>query len=123
MNHLKNKRIHLVADLLQDQFGLALVHLENMVRGIIYGSIRHKLILKPQNLVTSTPLTTTYESYFGLHSLCQVFDRTNPLTQIVHGRKYCYLGPGGLTGRSASFQIQDIHPSHYGCICPIDTSE
>ncbi|CAI8583123.1 unnamed protein product [Vicia faba] len=97
MNHLK--KIRSVADLLQDQFGLAL------------------------NLVTSTPLTTTYESFFGLHPLSQVLDQTNPLTQIVHGRKLSSLGPGGLTGRTASFRIRDIHPSHYGRICPIDTSE
>nr|YP_009772250.1 RNA polymerase beta subunit [Abrus precatorius]QIT03118.1 RNA polymerase beta subunit [Abrus precatorius] len=123
INHLKNKRIRSVADLLQDQFGLALVRLENMVRGTICGAIRHKLIPTPQNLVTSTPLTTTYESFFGLHPLSQVLDQTNPLTQIVHGRKLSYLGPGGLTGRTASFRIRDIHPSHYGRICPIDTSE
>ncbi|KAA3441767.1 RpoB [Gossypium australe] len=123
MNHLKNKRIRSVADLLQDQFGLALVRLENVVRGTICGAIRHKLIPTPQNLVTSTPLTTTYESFFGLHPLSQVLDRTNPLTQIVHGRKLSYLGPGGLTGRTANFRIRDIHPSHYGRICPIDTSE
>ncbi|PHT59674.1 DNA-directed RNA polymerase subunit beta [Capsicum baccatum] len=123
MNHLKNKRIRSVADLLQDQFGLALVRLENVVRWTICGAIQHKLIPTPQNLVTSTPLTTTYESFFGLHPLSQVLDRTNPLTQIVHGRKLSYLGPGGLTGRTASFRIRDIHPSHYGRICPIDTSE
>nr|WMQ77134.1 RNA polymerase beta subunit [Chiloschista yunnanensis] len=123
MSHLKNKRIRSVADLLQDQLGLALVRLENTVRGTICGAIRHKLIPTPQNLVTSTSLTTTYESFFGLHPLSQVLDRTNPLTQIVHGRKWSYLGPGGLTGRTASFRIRDIHPSHYGRICPIDTSE
>nr|QHN57025.1 RNA polymerase beta subunit [Schoenorchis tixieri] len=123
ISHLKNKRIRSVADLLQDQFGLALVRLENTVRGTICGAIRHKLIPTPQNLVTSTSLTTTYESFFGLHPLSQVLDRTNPLTQIVHGRKWSYLGPGGLTGRTASFRIRDIHPSHYGRICPIDTSE
>nr|YP_010265919.1 RNA polymerase beta subunit [Euonymus europaeus]UHY94777.1 RNA polymerase beta subunit [Euonymus europaeus] len=123
MNHLKNKRIRSVADLLQDQFGLALVRLENMVRGTICGAIRHKLIPTPQSLVLSTPLTTTYESFFGLHPLSQVLDRTNPLTQTVHGRKLSYLGPGGLTGRTANFRIRDIHPSHYGRICPIDTSE
>nr|YP_009731405.1 RNA polymerase beta subunit [Corybas taliensis]QHN69920.1 RNA polymerase beta subunit [Corybas taliensis] len=123
MSHLKNKRIRSVADLLQDQFGLALVRLENAVRGTICGAIRHKLIPTPQNLITSTSLTTTYESFFGLHPLSQVLDRTNPLTQIVHGRKWSYLGPGGLTGRTASFRIRDIHPSHYGRICPIDTSE
>nr|YP_010516283.1 RNA polymerase beta subunit [Striga asiatica]UXL88443.1 RNA polymerase beta subunit [Striga asiatica] len=123
MNHLKNKRIRSVADLLQDQFGLSLVRLENVVRGTICVAIQDKLIPIPQNLVTPTPLTTTYESFFGLHPLSQVLDRTNPLTQIVHGRKLSYLGPGGLTGRTASFRIRDIHPSHYGRICPIDTSE
>nr|YP_010534441.1 RNA polymerase beta subunit [Rhododendron thymifolium]UYA95625.1 RNA polymerase beta subunit [Rhododendron thymifolium] len=123
MNHLKNKRIRSVADLLQDQLGLALVRLENVVEESICGAIRNKLIPTPQNLVTSTPLTTTYESFFGLHPLSQVFDRTNPLTQIVHGRKFSYLGPGGLTGRTASFRIRNIHPSYYGRICPIDTSE
>ncbi|WVZ26796.1 hypothetical protein V8G54_000098 (mitochondrion) [Vigna mungo] len=92
INHLKNKRIRSVADLLQDQFGLALVRLENMVRGTICGAIRHKLIPTPQNLVTSTPLTTTYESFLD----------------YIH-----YL----------NFRIRDIHPSHYGRICPIDTSE
>ncbi|KAL2922631.1 DNA-directed RNA polymerase subunit beta [Bienertia sinuspersici] len=104
MNHLKNKRIRSIADLLHDQFGLALVHLENA------------------NLVTSTPLTT-FKSFFGLHPLSQVLDQTNPLTQIVHGRKLSYLGPGGLTGRTASFRKRDIHPSHYGHIYPIETSE
>ncbi|KAK3022664.1 hypothetical protein RJ639_045430 [Escallonia herrerae] len=87
MNHLKNKRSRSVADLLQDQFRLALVRLENVVRGTI------------------------------------ILDRTNSLTQIVHGRKLSYLGPGGLTGRIASFLIRDIHPSHYGRIFLIDTSE
>lgn len=123
-NDLKNKRIRSVADLLQDQFGLALVRLENVVRGTICRAIRqHKWIPTPQNLVTSTSLTTTYEYFFGLHPLSQVLDRTNPLTQIVHGRKLSFLGPGGLTGRTASFRIRDIHPSYYGRICPIDTSE
>nr|QTI91255.1 RNA polymerase beta subunit [Leuchtenbergia principis] len=123
MNHLKNKRIRSVADLLQDQFGLALVRLEKVVRETICEAIKYKLIPTPQNLVTSTPLTTTYKSFFGLHPLSQVLDQTNPLTQIVHGRKFSYLGPGGLTGRTASFRIRDIHPSHYGRICPIETSE
>nr|AKZ31221.1 RNA polymerase beta subunit [Scaevola porocarya] len=122
-NHLKNKRIRSIADLLQDQFGLALVRLEDVVRGTICRALRQKLRRPPRNLLTSTPLTTTYESFFRLHPLSQVLDQTNPLTQIVHGRKFSYLGPGGLTARTASFRIRDIHPSHYGRICPIDTSE
>nr|AVM84463.1 RNA polymerase beta subunit [Adenocalymma validum] len=123
MNHLKNKRIRSVADLLQEQFGLSLVRLENVVRETIGKAIERKWIPTPQNLVTSRPLTIIYESFFGLHPLSQVLDQTNPLTQIVHGRKLSYLGPGGVTGRTASFPIRDIHTSHYGRICPIDTSE
>nr|AKZ31423.1 RNA polymerase beta subunit [Goodenia reinwardtii] len=122
-NHLKNKRIRSVADLLQDQFGLALVRLKDVVEGSICRALRQKLRRPPRNLVTSTSLTTTYESFFRLHPLSQILDQTNPLTQIVHGRKFSYLGPGGLTARTASFRIRDIHPSHYGRICPIDTSE
>nr|ATG26606.1 RNA polymerase beta subunit [Cyphia bulbosa var. bulbosa] len=123
MNHLKNKRIRSVGDLLQDQFGLALARLEKVVQRTICEELEYKFIPTAQHLVTSTLLTTTYESFFGLHPLSQVLDRTNPLTQIVHGRKFSYLGPGGLIARAASFRIRDIHPSHYGRICPIDTSE
>nr|UDZ61131.1 RNA polymerase beta subunit [Echinodorus cordifolius]WRM53816.1 RNA polymerase beta subunit [Echinodorus grisebachii] len=123
MNHLKNKRIRSVADLLQDQFGLALLRLEEAVRETLCRAIQKERIPTPKNLVTSVSLTTTYESFFGLHPLSQVFDQTNPLTHIVHGRKLSSLGPGGLTAQTASFRIRDIHPSHYGRICPIATSE
>nr|YP_010610394.1 RNA polymerase beta subunit [Vallisneria natans]WAO28660.1 RNA polymerase beta subunit [Vallisneria natans] len=123
MNHLKNKRIRSVADMLQDQFGLALDRLEHAVRGTICEAIRRNFRPIPKQLVTSTLLTSTYESFFTLHPLSQVFDQTNPLAQIVHGRKLSYLGPEGLTGRTASFRMRDIHPSQYGRICPIDTSE
>nr|YP_010294489.1 RNA polymerase beta subunit [Xyris indica]ULQ68310.1 RNA polymerase beta subunit [Xyris indica]ULQ68390.1 RNA polymerase beta subunit [Xyris indica]ULQ68627.1 RNA polymerase beta subunit [Xyris indica] len=124
MNHLKNKRIRSVGDLLQDQFGLALVRLKHAIEKSIRGTMRHKkLIPTLKNLVTSTSSTTTYESFFGLHPLSQVLDQTNPLAQIVHGRKFSYLGPRGLTARTASFRVRDIHPSYYGRICPIDTSE
>ena len=102
---------------------MTLVRLENIIRGTIYGAIRYKLIQIPQNLAISTLLTTTYESFFGIHPVSQVLDRTNPLTQIIQGRKLSYLGHGGLTGRNASFRIRDIHHSHYGCICTIDTSK
>ncbi|KAK1424144.1 hypothetical protein QVD17_19462 [Tagetes erecta] len=92
--------------------------------GNIYAALKHNWTPTPKNLVNSTPLTDTYKVFFfRLHPLSQVLDRTNPLTQIVHGRKLSYLGPGGLTARTATFPIRDIHPSHYGRICPIDTSE
>nr|UDZ61133.1 RNA polymerase beta subunit [Limnocharis flava] len=124
MNHLKNKRIRSVGDLLQDQFALALDRLGQVVRATLDEVIEDQLCMPtPRNLVTSTSLTITYESFFGLHPLSQVFDQTNPLTQIVHGRKVSSLGPGGLTAQTASFRARDIHPSYYGRICPIDTSE
>nr|YP_010291112.1 RNA polymerase beta subunit [Juncus compressus]YP_010291367.1 RNA polymerase beta subunit [Juncus tenuis]ULQ66702.1 RNA polymerase beta subunit [Juncus compressus]ULQ67030.1 RNA polymerase beta subunit [Juncus tenuis] len=126
MNHLKNKRIRSAGDLLQDQFRLALFHLENAVRNTISRAIiQNKWIRTPQNLVNYTffSLTTTYESFFGRHPLSQVSDQTNPLAQLVHGRKWSFLDPRGLTSRTATFEIRDIHPSYYGRICPIDTSE
>ena len=123
MNHLKNKRVRSVADLLQDQFGLALVRLENAIRGTISGAIKHKWRPTFQNLILSLSQKNPYESFFGVHPLSHVLDQTNPLTQLVHGRKLSYLGPGGLRSRTASFRIRDIHPSHYTRICPIDTSE
>lgn len=127
MNHLKNKRIRSVADLLQEQFGLALDRLKDVVlETIICGTIKYdyKSRPSPQKWIPSpNPLTTTYESFFGLHPLAQVLDRTNPLTQIAHARKWSSLGPGGLTSRTANFRIRDIHPSYYARICPIDTSE
>nr|YP_009157532.1 RNA polymerase beta subunit [Poa palustris]YP_009461287.1 RNA polymerase beta subunit [Poa nemoralis]YP_009461374.1 RNA polymerase beta subunit [Poa trivialis]YP_009649947.1 RNA polymerase beta subunit [Poa sp. PI 374046]YP_010175076.1 RNA polymerase beta subunit [Poa pratensis]YP_010217976.1 RNA polymerase beta subunit [Nicoraepoa erinacea]YP_010245337.1 RNA polymerase beta subunit [Bellardiochloa variegata]QHD18719.1 RpoB [Poa pagophila]QHD18877.1 RpoB [Poa sphondylodes]QHD18956.1 Rpo len=127
MNHLKNKRIRSVADLLQDQFGLALGRLQHAVQKTIRRVFIRQSKPTPQTLVTPTStsilLITTYETFFGTYPLSQVFDQTNPLTQTVHGRKVSCLGPGGLTGRTASFRSRDIHPSHYGRICPIDTSE
>jgi DNA-directed RNA polymerase subunit beta len=127
MNHLKNKRIRSVADLLQDQFGLALGRLQHAVQKTIRRVFIRQSKPTPQTLVTPTStsilLITTYETFFGTYPLSQVFDQTNPLTQTVHGRKVSCLGPGGLTGRTSSFRSRDIHPSHYGRICPIDTSE
>nr|YP_009390879.1 RNA polymerase beta subunit [Drosera erythrorhiza]ARV87543.1 RNA polymerase beta subunit [Drosera erythrorhiza] len=123
MNDLKNKRIRSVGDLLQDQFGLALVRLQSVIRQRILRGMKQEFKPTPQNLITSTPLTTTYESFFGFNPLSQVLDQTNPLTPIVHGRKWSSLGPRGLTGRTASVKLRDIHPTYYGRICPIDTSE
>nr|QNR05209.1 RNA polymerase beta subunit [Passiflora suberosa] len=123
MNHFKNKRIRSVGDLLQGQFRLALVRLENVVKETLSRAISEKLRLTPKNLVPSTLLTTTYAYFFGLHPLSQVLDRTNPLSQIFHARRVSHVGPGGLTARTASFRMRNIHPSQYGRICPIDTSE
>ena len=121
IDHLRNRRIRSVADLLQNQFRLALGRLEDAVRRTIHRATKRRST--PQNLVTSTLLKNTFQDFFGSHPLSQFLDQTNPLTEIAHGRKLSHLGPGGLTGRTASFRTRDIHPSYYGRICPIDTSE
>ena len=121
IDHLRNRRIRSVADLLQNQFRLTLGHLEDTVRRTIHGATKRRST--PQNLVTSTLFKNTFQDFFGSHPLSQFLDQTNPLTEIAHGRKLSHLGPGGLTGRTASFRTRDIHPSYYGRICPIDTSE
>ena len=90
-----------------------------MIWRTIYGVIRHILISTPQNLITSTPITTTYKSFFDLHPLSQILDRINLFIQIVHGQKSSYLDPRGLTGQTINFWIQDIHLRHYGYICSI----
>ena len=123
IDHLKNRRIRSVADLLQDQLKLALGRLENSVRQTIRGATKRKRLPNPKSLITSTPLIATFKEFFGSHPLSQFLDQTNPLTEIVHKRRLSSLGPGGLTRRTASFQVRDIHPSHYGRICPIETSE
>ena len=123
IDHLKNRRIRSVADLLQDQLKLALNRLENSVRQTIRGATKRKRLPSPKSLITSTPLIATFKEFFGSHPLSQFLDQTNPLTEIVHKRRLSSLGPGGLTRRTASFQVRDIHPSHYGRICPIETSE
>jgi DNA-directed RNA polymerase subunit beta len=123
IDHLKNRRICSVADLLQDQLKLALNRLENSIRQILRGITKRKQLPTPKSLVTPTPLVMTFKEFFGSHPLSQFLDQTNPLTEMVHKRRLSSLGPGGLTRRTAGFQVRDIHPSHYGRICPIETSE
>nr|QYB21715.1 RNA polymerase beta subunit [Lagarostrobos franklinii]BBF90894.1 RNA polymerase beta chain [Lagarostrobos franklinii] len=123
IDHLQNKRIRSVAELLQNQFELALDLLEKAVKRTINIMGYSLTEPTPNNLVTSRPLTKTFQDFFGLHPLSQFLDQTNPLAEIVHSRKLSYLGPEGLTPRTATLRIRDIHPSHYGRICPITTSE
>ena len=123
IDHLKNRRVRSVADLLQEQLKLALNRLENSVRQNLSRSIRRKRLITPQGLVTSAPVIATFKEFFGSHPLSQFLDQINPLSEMVHKRRLSSVGPGGLTRRTASFQARDIHFSHYGRICPIETSE
>nr|NP_569621.1 RNA polymerase beta subunit [Psilotum nudum]Q8WI24.1 RecName: Full=DNA-directed RNA polymerase subunit beta; AltName: Full=PEP; AltName: Full=Plastid-encoded RNA polymerase subunit beta; Short=RNA polymerase subunit beta [Psilotum nudum]AGC26785.1 DNA-directed RNA polymerase subunit beta [Psilotum nudum]BAB84208.1 RNA polymerase subunit beta [Psilotum nudum] len=123
IDHLKNRRVRSVANFLQGQLRLALTHLENSIRQTMHKAIKRKRSLTPKGLVISTPLLTTFKEFFGSHPLSQFLDQTNPLAEMIHKRRLSTLGPGGLTRRTASFQVRDIHPSYYGRICPIETSE
>lgn len=123
IDHLKNRRIRSVADLLQDQLKLALIRLENSVRQVMRRTTKRKRLLSPKNLITQTPLIATFKEFFGSHPLSQFLDQTNSLAEIVHKRRLSSLGPGGVTRRTAGFQVRDIHFSHYTRICPIETSE
>jgi DNA-directed RNA polymerase subunit beta len=96
IDHLRNRCSRYVADLLQNQFRLALGHLEDVVRRTIDRATKRRST--PQNLVTSTLLKNTFQDFFGSHPLSQFLDQTNPLTEIAHGHKLSHLGPGGLTG-------------------------
>nr|YP_009561319.1 RNA polymerase beta subunit [Selaginella vardei]QAR48740.1 RNA polymerase beta subunit [Selaginella vardei] len=122
IDHLKHRRIRTAADLLQDQFRLALERLADTMR-VGMNRARHKHVLTIEGVVNSSLLLTTLKEFLGSHPLSQTLDQTNPLAQMVHKRKLSSLGPGGPTGRTAGSQVRDIHPSHYGRICPIETSE
>nr|AXX76511.1 RNA polymerase beta subunit [Dipteris conjugata] len=123
IDHPGNRRVRSVADLLQEQLKLALNRPENSIRQNIHRAVRRRRPLTLGGLVTSAPLTTTFNEFFGSHPLSQFSDQTNPLAETVHKRRSSSLGPGGLTRRTATFQARDIHFSHYGRICPIETSE
>nr|YP_010451499.1 RNA polymerase beta subunit [Schizaea pusilla]UTV01473.1 RNA polymerase beta subunit [Schizaea pusilla] len=122
-DHSKNRRVRSIADLSQEQSGLGSNRLENSIRQGVHKAIRRKRPLTPRGLATSVPLITTSKEFSGSHPLSQFPDQTNPLAEIVHKRRLSALGPGGLTRRTAGFQARDIHFSHYGRICPIETSE
>lgn len=123
IDHLKNKHVISVADMLRKQLSICLVDLQIQVRRAIRRGISSKRILPPRSMMVSRPLTQMFNQFFGSHELIQFLDQTNPLAEIAHKRKLSLLGPGGLTRRTASFRTRDIHPSHYGRICTIETSE
>nr|YP_004891483.1 RNA polymerase beta chain [Taiwania cryptomerioides]QJE36983.1 RNA polymerase beta subunit [Taiwania flousiana]BAK86817.1 RNA polymerase beta chain [Taiwania cryptomerioides] len=123
IDHLQNRYIRSVADLLQEQLRLALYNFKEAIEKTILSSTNPKKKITFNKLGGLIGLTDTFQDFFGLHPLSQFLDQTNPLAEIVHTRKVSSLGPGGLTSRTSTFRTRDIHPSHYGRICPITTSE
>nr|YP_009562294.1 RNA polymerase b-subunit [Trichomanes trollii]QAV57651.1 RNA polymerase b-subunit [Trichomanes trollii] len=123
IDHLKNRCVRSIADLLQEQLKLSLNRLENSIRQNIHKAVKRRRPLTLKGLISSVPLMITFNEFFGSYPLSQFLDQTNPLAEIVHKRRLSSLGPGGLTRRTANFQARDIHFSQYGRICPIETSE
>jgi DNA-directed RNA polymerase subunit beta len=121
IDHLGNRRIRSVGELLQAQFRVGLTRLERIIRERM--TITEADTLTPQNLVNAKPLVAAIKEFFGSSQLSQFMDQTNPLAELTHKRRLSALGPGGLTRERAGFAVRDIHRSHYGRICPIETPE
>ena len=122
IDHLGNRRVKTVGELLLDQFYIGLVRMERVIRERM--TIQPDLSsVTPQALINIRPLVASVKQFFGSSQLSQFMDRTNPLSEITHKRRLSALGPGGLTRERAGFEVRDVHYSHYGRICPIETPE
>jgi len=121
IDHLGNRRLRLIGELLKNQFRIGLAKMEKNVKDRM--STKDPREITPQNLVNIRPLTSSIKEFFGSSQLSQFMQQTNPLDEITHKRRISALGPGGLTRDRAGFEVRDVHQSHYGRICPIETPE
>ncbi len=121
IDHLGNRRIRTVGEQIQKQFRVGLARLERLIKEQM--SLKGSETIVPQSLINIRPLVAVMREFFGSSQLSQFMDQTNPLAEIAHKRRLSALGPGGLTKERAGFEVRDIHPSHYGRICPIETPE
>jgi len=121
IDHLGNRRIRSVGELLQKQFRVGLARLERLIREQM--TLKGNDTIVPQALINIRPLVAVLREFFGSSQLSQFMDQTNPLAELTHKRRLSALGPGGLTRERAGFEVRDIHPSHYGRVCPIETPE
>ena len=121
IDHLGNRRIRSVGELLQNQMRVGLSRLERVVRERM--SIQDMDMATPSNLINIRPVTAAIKEFFGSSQLSQFMDQTNPLAELTHKRRLSALGPGGLNRERASFEVRDVHHSHYGRMCPIETPE
>ncbi len=121
IDHLGNRRLRLIGELLKNQFRIGLAKMEKNVKDRM--STKESKEMTPQNLVNIRPLTSSLKEFFGSSQLSQFMQQTNPLDEITHKRRISALGPGGLTRDRAGFEVRDVHQSHYGRICPIETPE
>ena len=121
IDHLGNRRVRSVGELTANQFRVGLIRVERAVRERL--SMAEADELGPQDLINAKPVTAAIKEFFGSSQLSQFMDQNNPLSEITHKRRVSALGPGGLTRERAGFEVRDVHPTHYGRLCPIETPE
>ena len=121
IDHLGNRRVRAVGELLENQFRVGLVRMERAVRERM--SIQELETMMPHDLVNQKPVAAAVKEFFGSSQLSQFMDQTNPLSEVTHKRRLSALGPGGLTRERAGFEVRDVHATHYGRMCPVETPE
>jgi DNA-directed RNA polymerase subunit beta len=121
IDHLGNRRVRAVGELLENQFRIGLVRMERAVKEKM--TLTEMEEAMPHDLVNAKPVIASVKEFFGSSQLSQFMDQTNPLSEITHKRRLSALGPGGLTRERAGFEVRDVHPTHYGRICPVETPE
>jgi len=121
IDHLGNRRVRPVGELVENQYRIGLVRMERAVKERM--SLQEVATLMPHDLINPKPVTAVLKEFFGTSQLSQFMDQTNPLSEVTHKRRLSALGPGGLTRERAGFEVRDVHPSHYGRICPVETPE
>ncbi len=122
IDHLGNRRVRAVGELMENQYRVGLVRMERAIKERM--SMSQEIdTLMPHDLINSKPVSAVVKEYFGSSQLSQFMDQTNPLSEVTHKRRLSALGPGGLTRERAGFEVRDVHPTHYGRICPIETPE
>ncbi len=121
IDHLGNRRLRCVGELLQNQFRIGLTRMERVVRERM--TIQEIESITPQALINIRPVVAAIKEFFGSSQLSQFMDQTNPLAELTHKRRLSALGPGGLSRERAGFEVRDVHHSHYGRMCPIETPE
>ena len=121
IDHLGNRRVRSVGEMTANQFRVGLIRVERAVRERLSNAEADEL--GPQDLINAKPVTAAIKEFFGSSQLSQFMDQNNPLSEITHKRRVSALGPGGLTRERAGFEVRDVHPTHYGRVCPIETPE
>ena len=121
IDHLGNRRVRSVGEMAENQFRIGLVRVERAVRERL--SMAESEGLGPQDLINAKPVAAAIKEFFGSSQLSQFMDQNNPLSEVTHKRRVSALGPGGLTRERAGFEVRDVHPTHYGRLCPIETPE